>query len=95
MLFSVNYYGDSFFGYNFRNPGTFVIPSTMASFSILMTFFSEKYKDKKVFYLSFVSIFLTNSTTGYLIAIIYIFLLLFKKIRVNKKNIRKIEEGSL
>lgn len=72
MLFAPNYYGGmTLFGYNMTNPGTFLIPSTMASYALLSIFYARKKEDKTTELLAVLSVLLSKSATAYLIVFVF------------------------
>ena len=83
LFFAGSYFGLNTFGLSIRNPGIFFIPSTAASFTILVLFFSKYYMDKKLvkklIFLIPISIFLTASGTGIAVYIIFLFMFYLKK----------------
>jgi hypothetical protein len=54
-----------------RSPGLFIIPATAGAFALLMHCFAVQFKHRSVKWASFVSLILSNSTTGLLILIVY------------------------
>jgi hypothetical protein len=88
QIFQLFFAGDHFGLYSFglakRNPGIFFIPSTAASFTIMVLFFSKYYMSKKLakklIFLIPISIFLTSSGTGIIIYIVFLILYHLKKI---------------
>lgn len=85
LLYAPDFYGNQVAGYNLRNPGTFLIPSTMAGFAILVYYFADKYNNRFFKFVSVIAIILSNSTTMYLVFIFSIFY----------KQIDKIKNGVL
>lgn len=79
LFFSYGYFGLNSIGLSSRNPGIFYVPSTAATFTIIVLFFCNYYMkeslQKKIFYLIPISIFLTASGTG--IGIYLIFMIIY------------------
>jgi len=84
FLYAPPYYGLSYHGFNLANPGTFLIPSTMASFAILIHYFAIKKGDSITVVLSLISVFLSKSSTAWIILIFFYFLIALKSFRVAK-----------
>jgi hypothetical protein len=84
LFFADGYFGLFSFGLSRRNPGIFITPSTAASFTIMVLFFSKYYMnkklEKKLTFLIPISIFLTASGTGIVIYIVFLILHYLKKI---------------
>lgn len=83
LFFAQGYFGTNSLGLSVRNPGIFFMPSTSASFTILVLFFckfymSEKLK-KKIILLIPISIFLTASGSGIGILMIIVVIYYLKK----------------
>ena len=79
LFFSYGYFGLNSIGLSSRNPGIFYVPSTAATFTIIVLFFCNYYMKEslqnKIFYLIPISIFLTASGTG--IGIYFIFMIIY------------------
>jgi hypothetical protein len=71
VFYAPNYYGSSIFGYNLTNPGTFLIPSTMASFAILTLYYARQKNERFIEILCVVSVLLSRSSTAYLIILVF------------------------
>lgn len=72
MLYAPNYYGGTtVLGMNLTNPGTFLIPSTMASYSILTLYYARQQKDRATEIFAVLSVLLSRSTTAYIIIAIF------------------------
>jgi hypothetical protein len=81
FFYAPSYYGSTLFGYNLTNPGTFLIPSTMASFAILVYYYARKNGDPITATFSLVSVVLSRSSTALLIVIIYFVIVFIKRSR--------------
>lgn len=82
LLYAPNYYGgNAYFGLNFTNPGTFLIPSTMASYAVITLYFARRKNDGIVEFLCVLSVLLTRSTTAYLIIFTFYSILVARKLR--------------
>lgn len=84
FLYAPSYYGISYKGYNLSNPGTFLIPSTMASFAIVLHYYALKKGDSVTVVLSLVSVFLSKSSTAWIVLIIFYFIVMLKSFKVAK-----------
>lgn len=81
LIYAPGYYGSTLFGYNTINPGTFLIPSTMASFSILVYYYARKNGDPVTAIFSLISVMMTRSSTALLVLIIYLVIVFIKRSR--------------
>jgi hypothetical protein len=81
LIYAPNYYGSELLGYNLTNPGTFLIPSTMASFSILVYYYARQRGDSVTAIMSLVSVVLARSSTALLVLIIYFVIVFVKRSR--------------
>lgn len=86
QLFNMNgIYGLSIGGFSIRNPGFYLIPSSMSAYAMTTLFFIHNFEastNKRTFYFFVVSfsIFLTASGSGILSLILYLLFLISKKI---------------
>ena len=72
MFLAPNYYGGmSLFGYNMTNPGTFLIPSTMASFALISLLYARQKGDRLTEVFAILSVVLAKSATAYLIVFVF------------------------
>jgi hypothetical protein len=90
LFYAPSYYGTEVMGLNMTNPGTFLIPSTMASYALLMHYYASQREDKLVVMLSVVSVFLARSSTAWIILIIYYLMVLSKKFRLSNQVVAVI-----
>jgi hypothetical protein len=81
FIYAPNYYGSTLFGYNMTNPGTFLIPSTMASFAILVFYYARKNGDSVTAFFSLISVVMSRSSTALLVVIIYLVIIFIKRSR--------------
>lgn len=81
LIFAPNYYGSVLFGFNLTNPGTFLIPSTMASYSILVYYYARKRGDTITAIFAVLSVVLARSSTALLVLIIYFVVVFVKRSR--------------
>ncbi|MDD2714829.1 MAG: hypothetical protein PHW04_02925 [Candidatus Wallbacteria bacterium] len=85
-IYFPSFFGRTFFGLNKRNPGIFLIPTSMAAFTMVSMFYCFHFSPnglikKTVLYLiGPLSIFLTGSGTGVLILMAFYLCLLYSKI---------------
>lgn len=84
LKYSIGSYGQSVNGLSLRNPGFYLIPSSMAAFSmstLFFTFASDHSKLRKhfIFALVSISIFLTASGTGFVSLFLFSIILLSKE----------------
>jgi hypothetical protein len=82
FFYAPRFYGKSFYGYSIFNPGTFLIPSTMASFAILVHYYAVKKEDTLTAALALFSVFLSRSATAWVVIILYYIIVLAKKRRL-------------
>jgi len=82
-VFAPDYYGMTFMGFNLANPGTFLIPSTMASFAVLVMYFARQRDDTFTEILCLISIFLARSSTTWMVVIFFYTILVVKRTRLS------------
>jgi hypothetical protein len=81
LFYAPGYYGLTTFGLNLANPGTFLIPGTMAAFAILVYYYAKKNGDPITPLFSLVSVVLTRNSTALLMVIIYFVIIFVKRAR--------------
>ncbi len=87
QLFLINQFGKSDFGISLRNPGTFLVPSTMAYYAVtcfsfyFLFLYKTRIKMLVVFFLSSLSVLLTTSATGMLVIFLLFFYILTTMIK--------------
>ena len=81
MIYAPAYYGSTLFGYNLTNPGSFLIPSTMASFAILVYYYARERGDPVTAVFALMSVLLSKSSTALLVLIIYFVIIFIKRSR--------------
>jgi len=82
-LYAPDYYGMMYMGFNLANPGTFLIPSTMASFAILVMYYAQEKNDNFTQILALISIFLARSSTTWLVVIFFYTIAFVKKTKLS------------
>jgi hypothetical protein len=81
LLYAPSYYGSALLGYNLTNPGTFLIPSTMASFAILVYYYARERGDPVTAVFALMSVVMSRSSTALIVLIIYFVIMLIKRSR--------------
>ncbi len=81
LIYAPAYYGSTLSGFNLTNPGTFLIPSTMASFAILVYYYARERGDSVTAIMALVSAVLSHSSTALLVLIIYFVIVFVKRSR--------------
>lgn len=80
-------YGKNALGLSLRNPGFFLIPPTMACFTIVSMYYVSYYSKKKylknfmIYFAGPISVFLTGSGTGVISLFVFFFVKIYYKIR--------------
>jgi hypothetical protein len=83
FFYAPNYYGYVLGPFNLTNPGTFLIPSTMASYALIVHYYARKSNDAITMCLTILSVLLTQSSTAWMIVIFYYVIRLFKNTRLS------------
>lgn len=71
LLFAPDYYGYVAYGLSLTNPGTFLIPSTMASYAIMVHYYARETGRRWIYPFTLFSIFLSRSSTAWAVTAVY------------------------
>jgi hypothetical protein len=82
-IYAPDFYGMMYQGFNLANPGTFLIPSSMAGFAILVMHYAHQREDRITEFIALFSIFLARSSTAWLVVIFFYTILAVKRLRLS------------